>query len=233
MESHDPATIHRNMHGFLCRCLPGVLVLIGLALTFAPHRVHAGGMTPGQLVQSNTQRVIHTISERRTEFQSNPAALHGFIRGEFAQLFDRVYAARLVLGSDGRAESDSDMRAFADALGENLMNRYGNSLLKVDPGLNVHVVSETPLRNGTIIKVMSLIDRRTGAPVPVDYLMHQTAGKWQVFDVIIEGISFVQTFHTVFAADLRTKSLSQITEELRNNKIQVKTIPTGRSSGKP
>lgn len=228
MMSHTSTASHFLAHKFLHRYLLGVMALIGLLFGGVAARVDAGEMAPGQLVKSNTQRVIHALSERRAEFQSNPAALHSFIRAEFAQIFDRVYSARLVLGDNGRTASDADLRAFADALGESLMNRYGNSLLKVNPGLNIKVTSEMPLRDGTIVKVMSLIDRTTGAPVAVDYLLHQNAGKWQVFDVVVEGISFVQTFRIMFADDLRAKSLAQITEELRNDKIKVNT---GRSNG--
>lgn len=228
---HNPIPTHVLVHGFRSR-MYGVLALIGLIMACSSSRVHAKDETPGQLVLSNTERVIHALSDRRAEFQSNPAALHQFIHAEFTQLFDRTYSARLVLGLDSRAASDVEMRAFVDALGDDLLNRYGNSLLKVHPGLNVRVVSETPLRNGTIIKVACLIDRRAGPPVEVDYLLHQNAGRWQAFDVIVEGISFVQTFRAMFVDELRSKSLAQITEELRDDRIQVKTAIPHRPSGK-
>jgi phospholipid transport system substrate-binding protein len=197
------------------------MALLGFAFLLLAPRVHAAAQTPGQMVLENSQRVIRTLSERRAEFQANPDALHGFIRSEFTSMFDRVYAARLVLGRNSRGVSDAEVRAFADALAENLMQRYGNSLLEVDPGLNVKVVSEVALRGGTIVKVMSLIDRRSGAPVPVDYLMHRNGGQWQVFDVLVEGVSFVQTFRTQFDDELRTKTVAQLTADLRAGRIRV------------
>ena len=209
------------LHNPVRRSFLATFALLGLVLALIAPRVAAAEQTPGQLVLDNSQRVIRTLSERRAEFQSNPAALHSFIRSEFNTMFDRVNSARMVLGRNARGASDAQVRAFADALAENLMKRYGNSLLQVDPGLNVKLVSETPLRNGTIVKVMSKIDRRSGAPVPVDYLMHRNGGQWQVFDVIVEGVSFVQTFRTQFADELRSKTLAQLTDDLRAGKIQV------------
>lgn len=200
-----------------------MFALFGFAFALGAPHAHATAPTPGQLVLDNSQRVIRTLSQRRAEFQANPEALHSFIRSEFTTMFDRVNSARMVLGRNARGATDADVRAFADALAENLMKRYGNSLLQVDPGLNVKLVSETPLRNGSIVKVMSRIDRRTGAPVPVDYLMHQNAGQWQVFDVIVEGVSFVQTFRTQFDDELRSKTLAQLTDDLRAGKIQIDT----------
>ena len=197
------------------------LLLCGLATTLIAPRAAAAEPSPGQLVLDNSQRVIRTLFQRRAEFQANPEALHSFIRSEFTTIFDRVYSARLVLGSHSRGASDTEVRAFADALAENLMQRYGNSLLQVDPGLHVKLVAQNSLRNGSIIKVMTLIDRKAGAPVPVDYLMHRNAGQWQVFDVIVEGISFVQTFRSQFDDELRSKTLAQLTNDLRAGKIQV------------
>lgn len=211
------------LHNIFRRRFLATFALLGLAFVLAAPRVQAAVQSPGQMVLENSERVIRTLSERRVEFQANPEALHTFIRGEFTTMFDRVYSARLVLGRNGRTASDADVRAFADALAENLMKRYGNSLLQVDPGLNVKLKSEAQLRGGTIVKVMSLIDRKSGAPVPVDYLMHRNAGHWQVFDVIVEGVSFVQTFRSQFDEELHSKTLAQLTDDLRAGRIRVDT----------
>ncbi len=218
---HTKSKAHQRLSSNpMRRMMLAVVALVAFAAVCIMPRGEASEQTPGQLVQSSSQRVIRTLSERRTEFQSNPVTLHSFIRSELTTLFDRDEAARLVLGRNGRTASDAEVRAFADALGENLMNRYGASLLAIDPGLNVKLTSETPLRNGTIIKVMSLIDRKNGAPMAVDYLFHQHDGHWQMFDVIVEGVSLVQTFRTQFGDDLRTRTLAQITDDLRAGKIK-------------
>jgi phospholipid transport system substrate-binding protein len=206
---------------FGLRCLVIVMTLAGLVLVCIAPPAGATSQTPGQLVQANSEHVMHVLEERRVEFESHPDALHRFIREEFSQSFDRLYAARLVLGDSSRTASDADVQAFADALVDHLMARYGSSLLKIHPGLRVRVVSELPLREGSIVKVLTRIDRSNGGQVSVDYLLHQNAGRWQVFDVIVEGISFVQTFRSVFADVLRSKPLPAITGDLRAGKILV------------
>ncbi len=209
-----------------------VFALACLGLVCAAARAEVTAPSPARLLQSNSDRVIRTLAERRTEFRSNPAALHAFVRGELSNTFDRTYAARLVLGSSVKEASDDDVRAFADALIDNLLDRYSPSLLKLNPVLNLKVASQASLRGGAIVKVMSVIMRSNGMPVSVDCLFHQNDGQWQVFDVIVEGISFVQTFRIVFAGDLHAKSLARITEDLRNDKMQVAPISLDASPGK-
>ena len=176
--------------------------------------------TPSQLVLSNATRIIATLDKRRDEFRKNKSTLNRFVSTEFNAMFDRDYAARLVLGRHGRGASDADVKVFADALADSLMARYGSALLDFDTGLKVRVKSETPLRNGAIVKVSSEFLRAGGQSTPVDYLMHRTGNDWQVFDVMVEGVSFVQTFRTQFDAPLTQKSIPQVAADLRAGRLQ-------------
>jgi phospholipid transport system substrate-binding protein len=197
--------------------------LLAPVAALAPATAHARAATaqgsPSKLVLDNSTRVLRTLEARRAEFTEDRAALNAFIRGEFEQMFDADYAARLVLGRHGRGASDADVAKFADALSGSLMSRYGASLLSFDKGLKTRVKSETPLRGGAIMRVSSEFIRANGEPVPVDYLMRKAGGQWKVFDVMVEGVSFVQTFRTQFDGPLGSKSIAQVAADLKAGRI--------------
>ena len=174
---------------------------------------------PSRMVLDNSNRVIATLDKRRAEFNRDPAALRSFISSEFSQIFDRDYAARQVLGRHGRGASDADVKAFGDALADNLMRRYGSSLLDFNTRLQVRIKSETALPRGLGVKVSSELIRQGGEPIPVDYLMRRAGSGWRVFDVMVEGVSFVQTFRQQFDAELQRKSIAQVAKELRSGQI--------------
>ena len=176
--------------------------------------------TPSQLVLENSQRILATLEKRRPEFTKNRAALEQFVSSEFNTMFDRDYAARQVLGRHGRGADDADVKLFADALADSLMRRYGSSLLDFNTRLRVRVKSETALPRGLGVKVSSEMLRQGGEPIPVDYLMHQSGGSWKVFDVMVEGVSFVQTFRQQFDNELTNKSIRQVATELRSGQLQ-------------
>jgi phospholipid transport system substrate-binding protein len=188
----------------------------------APQAAPAASMqgSPSKLVLDNSQRILATLESRRAEFTKNPAALRQFVNSEFNTMFDRDYAARQVLGRHGRGASDADIKVFGDALAENLMQRYGSSLLSFNTRLRVRVKSETPLPRGLGVKVSSEMLRSDGDAIPVDYLMRQSGGQWKVFDVMVEGVSFVQTFRQQFDQELQAKSIPQVAAELRNGQLQ-------------
>lgn len=205
------------------------IALAATLLTAAPTLAlaqNAGASTqaasPSKLVLANSTRVLSTLEARRPEFTRDRAALAKFVASEFNQMFDRDYAGRLVLGRHGRGASDADVKLFADALADNLMQRYGSSLLDFNTELKVRIKSETPLRGGSIVRVSSEMLRQGGEPIPVDYLMRRVGNEWKVFDVMVEGVSFVQTFRSQFDGPLAQKSIRQIAGELKAGKLQAK-----------
>lgn len=209
--------------------LISVLVSAALLAT-VPVLALAGGQTsaataataasPSKLVLDNSTRVLTTLEARRGEFTTDRAALQKFISAEFEQMFDSKYAAQLVLGRHGRGAADADVNRFADALTDNLMGRYGSSLLDFNTRLKVRIKSETPLRGGAMVKVSSEFIRQGGDPIPVDYLMRKVGNDWKVFDVMVEGVSFVQTFRNQFDEPLSRRSINEISTDLEAGRLQ-------------
>ncbi len=180
----------------------------------------ASQASASKLVLDSSSRLLTTLESRRTEFKSNPAALNKFVSNELDKMFDRDYAARLVLGVHGRGAAEGDIKLFADAMSDNLLQRYGSALLDFNSKLKVRVKSETALPGNRGVRVATEMTRPDGDPIPVDYLMRQVGGQWKIFDVMVEGVSFVQTFRTQFDAPLRQKSIAQVAADLRGGRIQ-------------
>ena len=201
------------------------------ALVSAQARPTATAAQPSpaaRTVLDSSTRIIDTLQSRRSEFRSNPAALRSFIDGELSRGFDRDYAARLVLGVHGRGASDEDVKLFADAMADNLMSRYGSTLLDIQGKPSFRYKGETALPGNRGVKVTTELVRSGSEPTPVEYLMRNVGGQWKIFDVMIEGISYVQTFKNQFDAPLRQKSIRQVATELRSGSIQANAGPAPR-----
>jgi phospholipid transport system substrate-binding protein len=194
-------------------------LILGGLLGLLVGGVQADSGKPGELVEARSSAVLKALTARRDEFKGDPASLQQFVRSELSAIFDREYSARLVLGRHSRGMPPEKISAFADALTDNLLKRYGDALLDVDPGTEVDVKSETPLRDGKIVRVSSEIVRRAGPPVPVDYLFRETQQGWLAFDVIVEGVSYVQTYRSQFDDLLRNESIDSLTAKLASGVI--------------
>lgn len=194
----------------------------------APAAASASQGQAGTVVLDASTRILSTLQQRRGEFRSNPAALRSFINGELTKTFDRDYAARLVLGVHGRGASDADVKLFADAMADNLMQRYGSALLDIQGKPSFRLKSEAPLPGNRGVKVSTELVRAGSEATPVDYLMRNVNGQWKIFDVNIEGISYVQTFRNQFDAPLRQKGIKQVANDLRSGSMQAGPAGNGK-----
>lgn len=206
------------------------VVLSAALLASAPVVVSAQTAAPAaatrqasasQVVLGSSTRILTTLEQRRAEFKSNPAALRQFVTSEFNTLFDGDYAARLVLGVHGRGASEADVKLFGQALTERLLSAYGARLSDFNARLKVRVKSESPLPGGRGVKVDTEFVQPDQTVTPITFYARNVGGQWKVFDVLPEGVSFVQTFKTQFDTPLRQKSIAQVAADLKSGRLQV------------
>lgn len=215
----------------LTTVLAAALLAATPSLAMAQARPAASAAQPSaaaRTVLDASSRILSALETRRSEFRANPTALRGFIDGELSRGFDRDYAARLVLGVHGRGAADADVKLFADAMADNLMARYGSALLDIQGKPSFRFKGEAPLPGNRGVKVSTELVRAGAEPTPVEYLMRNVGGQWKIFDVMIEGISYVQTFKNQFDAPLRQKSIKDVAAELRNGSMQATAGPAPR-----
>ena len=53
--------------------------------------------------------------------------------------------------------------------------------------------------------------------------MRKTGSEWKVFDVMVEGVSFVQTFRNQFDGPLSRQSIPEVAAQLEAGKLQAGT----------
>ena len=197
------------------------MIRLMLGLLLAASTSLAAAAEPADIVLERTRVVLDTIVEKRATFSQNPAALREFVQSQLLDVMDRPYSAQLVLARHARGASAEQIEAFADALTDSLLRRYADALLEIDPGSEVRIAASTPMRDGQIVRIASRIVRRAGEPVQVDYMFRRKGDDWLVFDVIVEGISYVQTYRNQFDEQLRRRSLDEVIAALRSGELQV------------
>lgn len=218
---------HKLIPALLASALLAATPSLALAQA-APAASAAQQSQAGKVVMDASARILNTLQTRKAEFNKDPNALRTYIDSELNRTFDRDYAARLVLGANARGASDADVKLFADAMADNLMQRYGSALLTIQGKPSFRFKSETPLPNNRGMRVATELQRAGSESTPVEYLMRQVNGQWKIFDVNIEGISYVQTFRTQFDAPLRQKGIKQVAADLRAGSMQAGPAGNGK-----
>ncbi len=58
-----------------------------------------------------------------------------------------------------------------------------------------------------------------GEIVPVDFRLHQTEEGWKVYDVTVDGVSYVRIYHDDTDTEVAKKGLDAVIERLFKNDI--------------
>mgnify|MGYP000541335197 CR=1 FL=1 len=121
-------------------------------------------------------------------------------------------------GASLRALSGPDRDAFTEALYASLVRRYSRGLLQYNDD-TVKVLPHGGLigLNEDFVTVKTVVMTNDGIAVPVDYRTRWDEGRWKVFDVKIEGLSYVTYYRDLIGDDVRRKGLDAVIADLRNS----------------
>jgi phospholipid transport system substrate-binding protein len=168
---------------------------------------------PEQLVEDSAKRMLAELDANRATYQKDPAKLDSLVANVLLPNFDIDYAARLVLGQSWRTATEDQRKRFVAAFYHSLLRNYGNALLNYTSG-NFNVLPYKGDPGDTQATVRTEIKKSTGEKVPVNFSLHKTDAGWKAWDVVIEGISYVKSFKTDFAAEIQQKGLDEVIKRL-------------------
>ena len=187
-------------------------VAVGAHAADAP-APNASTLSPQQLVENSAKRMLQELDANRAMYKADPAKLDALVGNVLLPNFDTEYAARLVLGQSWRTATPEQRKRFVDAFYHSLLRNYGAAL--VDFTADRFVVLPYKGDPGdTTATVRTEVKRSSGDKVPVNFSLHKTPDGWKAWDVVIEGISYVKSFRTDFAAEIQQKGLDDVINRL-------------------
>lgn len=168
---------------------------------------------PNAVIQSAADELAAGLNGRKEALAADKDALYKLIDDVLLPRFDKRYAAQLVLGRHWRNASAEQRTRFIDAFYASLLRRYADGILEYDENR----IEILPFR-GEIDKqrttVRTMVTLENGTEVPVNYGMVNRDSKWLMFDVTIEGISYVRNFRTELNSEIQATSLDAVIARL-------------------
>lgn len=169
--------------------------------------------SPNTVIEESVKLLAEQMSGRQEELAENRDALYEIIDGILLPRFDRRFAAQLVLAKHWRTASEEQQTRFIEAFYQALLRKYSDGILEFDPNM----ITVLPFRGDASekrSKVRSTVQLDDGSTVAVDYELVKRKAGWLVFNVIIEGVSYVRNFRAELDSEIRASSLESVIERL-------------------
>jgi len=188
-----------------------LLTFVLLCLSVVP--ASAADDSPNAVIESSVALLAEQLDGRKAELGEDRQELYEIIDGILMPRFDRRFAAQVVLAKHWRTANEEQQARFIEAFYRALLRKYSDGILEFDPDM----ITVLPFRGDATKKrtrVRSTVKLDDGSKVAVDYELVKRKAGWLVFNVVIEGVSYVRNFRAEFDSEIRTSSLDAVIERL-------------------
>lgn len=173
----------------------------------------AEAATPTEVIESAVNLLAEKMDGRKDELAADRQALYTLIDEILLPRFDRRFSAQMVLAKHWRSASEAQRERFIEAFYQSLLRRYADGIFEFDQDR----IKVLPFR-GDLTKpratVRSSVIMNDGTKVAVDYELVKRDAGWLLFNVVIEGVSYIRNYRTELDSEIRSSSLDAVLERL-------------------
>lgn len=189
-----------------------ILMSAVLALSFVAPAL-AQEQSPNDVIETAVQSFAEKMDGRQDELAEDREAFYALIDEVLLPRFDRKYAAQVVLGKHWRTASEEQRERFIAAFYQALLRKYADGLLEFDQDQ----VTVLPFRGDLTkkrSKVRSTVQLNDSTKVAVDYELVKRESGWLLFNVVIEGVSYVRNYRAELDSEIRRSSVDAVIARL-------------------
>ena len=168
---------------------------------------------PDAVIEGAVTELSEKLDGRKDALEEDRKQLYAIINEIMLPRFDTKLAAQLVLAKHWRTANDEQRQRFIDAFYNSLLRKYADGLLEFDQD-RIEVI---PFRGDTSAKrtvVKTNVTLNDGTKVPVHYDLVNRTDKWLIFNVKVEGVSYVSNYRTELDSQIRASSLEAVIVDL-------------------
>lgn len=193
------------------------------ALLLALTPLHAAdaidASSPQKLIETSSKALLADLDAHRAAYRKDINGLFKVIDTQFLPHVDVPYAAQQVLGAHWKEATPEQKKRFTDALYQSLLKTYGKALIDFTSD-QMKILPYKGDAAATRATVQTTIRTSNGTTVAVNYSLRKVSDtEWKVWDVVIEGISYVKSFRDDFGSKIDQQGLEALLADLEKGKL--------------
>ena len=181
-------------------------------------------VSPREVVQSAVSRVILTIQKTDTDAPDGSPSRRATaeqrrveIRRVATDLFDFDEISRRALSRYWTARSPEEQAEFIRLFTDLLERSY---IGRIESYSGEKIVYLGEIIDGPFATVRSKVITRRNTETPLDYRLHLKDGRWKVYDLLIDNVSFVSTYRSEFTRIMQRESYASLVDRLRKQNVE-------------
>jgi len=192
---------------FLYACLISTLLIFFSAFSIAAVE------TPKQAIQTTIDSILETLRDQTLAKPSNKTKRRTAIKDLIQDRFDFEEMAKRVLATHWKDRSKKERDEFISVFSDLLMGSY---IGKIESYTNEKVTYDKEILKGEgkygMVKTQIIT---ANVNIPIDYKLIKKNNKWVVYDVVIEGVSFISTYRSQYNKIITGESYASLIKQMK------------------
>ncbi len=191
-----------------------IVIALSLMVVFSAEAAPASSVVgPRDAVESAVDRFMTIVQTGRSDNAAIAADRAGQIREIVREMFDFDEISRRALARHWPTLPREEQAEFV-MLFRDLLERAYLAQVETVGSEKILFLGESSEGGGAAI-VRSKVVTRQGSEIPLDYRMHLLDGRWRIYDVVVQGVSFIASYRTQFDRVIRAESYGSLRERLQ------------------
>lgn len=199
------------------------LIATAVMLTLLAGPAAAGG--PLDKIRETVDDVLTVLADETLQAPENQAARRERLRQAVYRRFGFEEMARRALGRHWRDLNDNQRQEFVALFSDLLERSYIAKIESAGTGSKVDYTRESIDEEG-YASVQSVVTNPLDSQIEVEYRLLQRDGTppWEVYDIVIEGVSLINNYRTQFNNIIHRTSYDALVKQLRLKQEQEEAL---------
>lgn len=202
------------MRGSMRACMITLLSVVWLAAL----GVAVAG-EPTDLIKQVTEQVFGILENPQFQGPEKRQERHQRMKQISADVFDWEEMAKRALATHWRERSPQQQQEFV-GLFRDLVERSYLNRLESAASEKQNILYTDEQVDGSRAAVKTRVVTKRNQEVPIDYRLDKANGRWQIYDVVIEGISLVNNYRSQFNRILTSSSYDDLVQKMKNRQAE-------------
>jgi len=192
------------------------VLILGLSLS-AVFPLNAIAGEPTDQVKQTVDAVIQILNNKELKKPAKVEERRAKIRETVEKRFDFEEMAKRSLALHWKDRTPQEKKEFTSLFSDLLEDTY---IRKIERYEEEKVVYTDERADGPYATVRTRIVTTKEIEIPVDYKIFKKGQKWEVYDIVVEGVSLVNNYRTQFNQIIRSGSYEDLVQKLKKKALK-------------
>lgn len=137
------------------------------------------------------------------------------LEGLFVKTVDTEWIGRFVMGRYWKEMSPTQQKSYLKTYQDFLVKHYTANFKEYSEGTTFKITRSTPMPNNQFLVSMDIERPSNPQPVKVDYRVRSKGSKYSIIDIVVEGVSLLNTQRSEFSSVVQRDGVDHLIEQLQ------------------